>query len=252
MDDQDKALNQEGEIDTTQSTTPVEEETTEVQEEEASPETTEESTKKETKKGYSQRVRELNQRAKEAETKAQSLEEKLAEMTASLKPGDNIPNFDPLTPLVKPGEELTAEELNSRQVEREKELMKRQSQISYLQSQQVTTLDRINREAKESVKKYSELDPNSENFDRELSETLTEAAEAYVRANPQKSLETFVDKQMKFYKRAASREAKVESEEIAKQADQSAVRPSAAKSEDKKFEYKTIEEMEATLGFTEL
>ena len=62
MDDQDKALNQEGEVETTPDATPATEETTEVQETPTEPE--EESTKK----GYSHRVRELNQRAKDAET----------------------------------------------------------------------------------------------------------------------------------------------------------------------------------------
>ena len=144
---------------------------------------------------------------------------------------------------------MTAEELNRRQEEREKELMKRQSQISYLQSQQALAIERINREAKESVKKYPEIDPESESFDPELSETLTEAAEAYVRANPQKSLGEFVDKQMRLHKRAVTKEEKAEQEAVAEQAEKSAVRPSPAKPEDKKFEDLSVEEMEDKLGF---
>jgi len=243
MADEEKALNEEGETETTPDTTPVSEETTETQE--VQPETEEESTKK----GYSQRVRELNQRAKDAEAKAASLQDTLAALTADVKPGDNLPNLEPLTPLVSPGEEITVEELNKRQVEREQELMKRAAQISGLQSQQALAIERINREAKESITKYPALDPNSDSFDRELSDTLTEAAEAYVRSNPQKSLGEFVDKQMKLHSRAVGREVKAEKEEIAKQSSQSAIRPTPGKAEDKQFEEKSIAEMEAELGF---
>lgn len=243
--DEQKALNQEGETETTPDTTPVSEETTEAQE--TPTETKEESTKK----GYSQRVRELNQRAKEAEAKAESLQEKLAGLTAKVKPGEYIPKMEPLTPIVKPGEEITAEELNRRQNEREEELFKRAAQISGLQAQQVNALERINREAKESITKYPSLDPNSDTFDRELSDTLTEAAEAYVKANPQKSLGEFVDKQMRLHKRAISREVKAEEKEIAKQSSKSAIRPTPAKSEDKKFEDLSIDEMEKRLGYAE-
>ena len=246
MDDQEQALNQEGEIETTPDTTPVSEETAETRE--IPTEESEESTKK----GYSNRVRELNQRAKDAEAKAQSLQEKLEELTANVKPGSNIPNFEPLTPLVNPGEEISVEELNNRQVKREEELMKRAAQISGLQSSQALAVERINREAKESVNKYSELNPDSDDFDQELSETLTEAAEAYVRANPDKSLGAFVDKQMRLHNRSVSREVNAERREIDKQSSEAAIRPTPAKTEEKKFEDKSIEEMEKVLGFTEL
>lgn len=242
MEDQDKGVKETAEVETAD-VTPDVEETPETQE--TPPEESEESTKK----GYSNRVRELNQRTKEAEAKAESLQEKLAELTAKVKPGESVPNFEPLTPLVNPGEEITVDELNKRQVEREKELMKRAAEISGLQAKQISTVERINREAKESITKHPELDPNSQDFDRELSETLTEAAEAYVRANPDKSLADFVDKQMKLHKRAVSKEEKAEKEEIAKQSSESAVRPTPAKTEEKKFEDLSIDEMEKRLGF---
>jgi hypothetical protein len=170
-------------------------------------------------------------------------------MTANVKPGENLPYLEPLTPIVNPGEEITVDELNKRQNAREQELMKRSAQISSLQAQQIATIDRINREAKESLSKHPELDPNSDDFDQELSDTLTEAAEAYVRSNPQKSLSDFVDKQMKLHNRAVRREEKAEEKEIAKQSSQSAHRPSTAKAEDKKFEDLSIEEMESRLGY---
>ena len=244
MEDQDKALNEQAEVETAEDTTPVSEETAEV-------ESTTEEESAEQKKGYSQRVRELNARAKEAEAKAQSLAEKLAEVTGGVSQQGPMPHNQPLPPLVNEGEEVTYEEINRRQLQRDEELLKRVSQVNSLQTQQALAIERINREAKELTRKYAELDPYSETFDRELSDTLTEAAEAYVRANPTKSLEDFVDKQMRLHKRAVTKEARAENAEVSRQQGQSAIRPSNAKPVEKKFEDLTIEEMEAKLGFAE-
>src|SRR3990167_6233036 len=202
MDDQDKALNPEGETETTPDTTPVSEETT-----------TDESISEEEPQG------------------------------------GQMPYTQPPEPLVKPGEEVTVEELDRRQREREQSLLQQAVQINSLQTQRALAIDRVNREARELTRKYDVLNPRSENFDPELSEAVTEAAEAYVRANPTKSLEEFVDKQMRLHKRAITKEAKAEQAEIAKQSGQSAIRPSTSKPVEKKFEDKTIEEMESELGF---
>ena len=244
MDDQDKtppeALNEEVTEVETVDETPSSETAEEVQPSEESK-----------KKGYSARVRELNQRAREAEEKAQSLSEKLAALTQGVPEGaPQMPTNQPLPPLVKEGEELTYEEINRRQLQRDEELLKRATQVTNLQTQQALAIERINREARELTRKYEELNPQSEAFDRELSDTLTEAAEAYVRANPTKSLEEFVDKQMRLHKRAVSKEVKAEQAEVTRQQGQSAIRPSTAKTAEKKFEDMTIEEMEAKLGYT--
>ena len=240
MDDQDMALNEEAEVETAEDTTSVSEETAEV----------ESTTEEESKKGYSARVRELNQRAKEAEAQAQSLSEKLAEITRGVPDGaPQMPTNQPLPPIVKEGEELTYEEINRRQLQRDEEILKRATQVNSLQTQQALAIERINREARDLTRKYAELDPKSDTFDRELSDTLTEAAEAYVRANPHKSLEDFVDKQMKLHKRAVTKEAESEQAEVSKQQGQTGIRPSTTKPVEKKFEDLTIEEMEARLGY---
>lgn len=239
------ALNQEAEADTAVDTTPVSEETaTDDSSSEA------ESTQDEPKKGYTARVSEAVNRAKNAEAEAASLRARLAELTQRGSGGGyNTPPYKPLEPLVNPGEEVTLEELNRRQAEREQKLLSQAAQIGNLQAQQALTLERINREAKELTRKYDVLDPNSDHFDRDLSDSVTEAAEAYVRANPTKSLEEFVDKQMRLFKRAERKQAKAEKAEVSKQQSQTAVRPTTTKPEDKKFEDLSIAEMEAKLGY---
>ena len=93
MDDQDKALNPEGETETTPDTTPVSEETT-----------TDESISEEEsqKKGYSARIRELNARAKAAEQQVQSLTERMAALTEGVPQGGQMPYTQPPEALAKP------------------------------------------------------------------------------------------------------------------------------------------------------
>lgn len=241
MDDQDMALNQEAEVETAVDATPAFEEqtATDIQSVEDS----------EPKKGYTARVSEAVNRAKQAEQEARSLRAKLAEVTGQQGQMADLPPYQPLKPLINPGEEVTIEEINQRQFLRDQELLQRAAQMSSLQAQQAMAIDRVNREARELTKKYAELDPNSDSWNPELSETVVEAAEAYVRANPTRSLEEFVDKQMRLYKRAATREAKAEQAEISRQSSQSAIRPTTTKPVDKKFEELSIEEMEAKLGY---
>lgn len=239
MDDQDTALNEAVEAETTPTTTPVEET-------ETAPEV---QTEEESKKGYSARVREVVNEANQAKAEAESLRAKLAALTSQVGQQTPYVSNEPLKPLVNPGEEVTIEELNKRQQERETQLLQKASQMSQLQAQQALAIERINREARDLTRKYAELDPQSDNFDKELSNVVTEAAEAYVRANPTKSLEEFVDKQMKLHTRAATREVKAEQAEVTKQQSQTAIRPSTAKPEEKKFEDLTLKEMEDQLGF---
>lgn len=240
-DDQDMALNEQTEVETVEDTTPVSEETAPV----------DSTTEEESKKGATARVREAVNKANRAEQEAQSLRAKLAELTGQVGQQEFNTPQQPQKPLVNPGEEVTIEELNRRQEERETQLLQRAGQMSQIQAQQALAIERINREARDLTRKYAELDPNNDNFDRELSDAVTEAGMAFVRANPTKSLEDFVDKQMKVYKRAATKEARAENAEVSKQQGQTAIRPSVAKPVEKKFEDLTLEEMEAQLGMVE-
>lgn len=209
------------------------------------------------KKGYSQRVRELNAKAKEAEAKAtraeakaQSLEGKLSELTAPQEPKFEKP-VEPSEdkPILAPGEEIDPYQLEERLQAREKRILQRAKSDAELISKQSDAVNRINTEASEVVKRYPELDPESDTFNKDLSDSVTEAAEAHVRANPYSaSVKTFVAKMMKPYRRAVTKEAGKVTEKVAKQASETALRPTSVKGGEKKFEELTIEEMEKKLG----
>lgn len=229
-------------------TTPVSEATEDVEEE--STESTEgvEDAETETgddkKKGYSSRIRELNARAKQAEQRAseyeeqvQSLSQRIAELTDS-----SSGLSEPYIPQVEPGTELTPEDYR-RDVARTAET------IVELRLKQQEATNRIKNDTIEAVRKHPELDVDSEAFDKDLSESVTEAVEAYIRQNPYKAdVKSFVDRLMKPYKRAVTKEVGRVGEELAKQASQSAVKPTSVRSNEKPLEEKSIEELEKELG----
>jgi len=207
------------------------------------------------KKGYSQRVRELVKEREKEKAKVKSLAEKLAELTGSVEPKVE-PSYQPYQPLipqeepiVRPGEELDAGELERRLQAREQRILQRADALSTLRNKQSDTVNRINNEANDAMKKYPQLDPESDSFDKELSESVVEAVEAHVRADPFKSsVKKFVGKMMRPYKRAIAKEVSQETENIAKQVSGAALRPTSIKPKEKSADDKTIEELEAELG----
>ena len=211
---------------------------------------TEETAESEKKKGYSARVRELNARAKEAEAKAQSLAEKLAELQkAESQQEFKIPDYNPQEPIIAPGEEIDVNELNKRQSEREAKILQQADAMAQFRARQSEAISRINNEALDVVRKYPELDPETDSFNSELSETVVEAVEAYVKANPYSaSVGKFVDKLMKTYQGAITREVGKASENIAKQVSQSALKPTSIRKAEKTAQEKTIKELEQELG----
>jgi hypothetical protein len=195
-------------------------------------------TEGDSKKSAQSRIKELNTRAKQAEEKAQSLADKLAQLTGSNEPQ----GYTPYTPQYQPGQEVDSEQLSQ-------DVTKTAQAIVELQIKQNNAVNRINNESKDVIRKYSQLDPSSENFDRELSDTITEATEAYVRAQPYTaSVEKFVDKLMKPYQRAVSKEVGKATENIVKQVSETALRPTSIRKPEKTANEKSIEELEAELG----
>ena len=205
--------------------------------------------------GAQARIKELNAKANAekaeklvAQAKAESLEKKLAELTGLM---DNQPfNPEPLAPIVQQGEEIDADELNRRVAERDAKLLQQADAVGQFRAKQVKAIENINREALEAIAKHKQLDSESELFDPELSETVTEAVEAYVRVNPTGSVKSYVDKLMKPYTSAVAKEVAKQSETLVKQASETALRPSNVKPVEKKFEDLSIKEMEAKLGFS--
>ena len=240
-DDQDTALKIDAGEDTSIDTTPVPEtktteEVLETQEEAtAEPSVEETETEEAPKKGANQRIRELNEKAKQAEAKAQSLADRLADLTGSVEPQQ-------YTPQVQPGEEISPEQYQS-------DVLRAADGLVTLRIKQSEAVNRINNEANEVLRSYPELDPDSDSFDKELSDTVTEAVEAQVRVTPYTaSIKKYVDRLMKPYKRAVTKEVGKETENIARQVSQSALRPTAVRQVEKKIEDMSIAELEAEIG----
>ena len=247
---QTKALNEEG---ANLDTTPVAEQAPGevIERDEASSESTTE-TGGESKKGADARIRELNQKAKTAEEKAQSLEQKLAELTSPVgyqgQP-NAVPQYNPQEPIVAPGEEIDVNELNRRIADRESRILQTADSRAELRQRQSEAINRINSEAAKVVDKFPQLNPDSDTFDRELSETVTEAVEAYVKSNPYSaSVEKFTSRLMSSLAGAAQREAGQATENIAKQVSGAALRPTSVTQPEKKANEKSIAELEADLG----
>jgi len=263
MNDTPKALNEEV-VEPNLDATPVSEETVpeEVVEkeatsaEEAPKETTE--TEEAPKKGFQARVQELNTKAKaaearanEAEEKAKSLSDRLEEITGSVEPNQIVePQVN--EPIVSPGEEIDAAELDKRLQAREAKILQRADAIVTLRGKQQEAITRINNEAQSVIRKYAELDPENESFNKELSDTITESTEAYVKQAPYTaSVSKFVDRQMKLYKGAVSKEVGQATENIAKQVSEAALRPTSIRKPEKAANEKSIAELEQDLGIVQ-
>lgn len=201
------------------------------------------------KKGASQRIRELasgkkaaEQRATFAEDRASSLEAKLAELTGPVGPQEQTA---PQYPHVEPGQELTPEQY-------QQDVTRTANSLVDIKLRQFTAVNRINTEAKEVMGKYPELNPDNDAFNKDLSDSITEATVAYCRANPYSaSPKQFVEKLMKPYIRSVTTAVGKESENLAKQVSQSALRPTAISKGEKPFGEKSIAEMEQELGIVQ-
>ncbi|MBU2346622.1 MAG: hypothetical protein KJ888_20725 [Gammaproteobacteria bacterium] len=198
-------------------------------------------------KSANQRIRELNQQKKDAEDKAlqaeekvKSLSERLAEITEPI--GLQEQEAPIQHPQYQPGQEISPEQL-------QKDVTATANAIVELRLKQNNAINRIGNESKDTVRKYSQLDPENENFDKELSETVTEATEAYVRSQPYTaSVSKFVDRLMKPYLGSVTKEVGKATENIAKQVSETALRPTSVRKPEKEAMDKTIAELEQELG----
>ena len=242
MSDIQEDVKEEVAVETTE-TQSVDEETTEEVTTEESPEASETpveetETDESTNKGANQRIRELNAKAKAAEEKAQSLAQRLEELTGSHEPS----GYQPYQPSVEPGSEVSPEQYKQ-------DVMRTADGIVTLKLKQQEAIGRIRSESLDAVRKYPELDPDSEHFNKELSDTVYDATEALISKNPYSaSVSKFVDRLMKPYQRAVTNEVGKATENLAKQVSQAALKPTQIRSEEKRNEDKTIAELEAELG----
>lgn len=206
------------------------------------------------KKGAENRIRELNARAKQAEERAQSLEEKMRELTQQAQYGNTGQGYQPLPvqpnePLVRPGEELTVEELEGRLRQREAVMAQQLEARVNLRFEQNKVLQRIQDESTAVMQKYPELNPDRrESFDKDLSDSIVEATLAYTRSNPTGSVVAFVDKLMKPYSKSVKKQVATKTDEIVRQVADTAARPNQISKQEKPFKELSIKEMEEKLG----
>jgi hypothetical protein len=191
------------------------------------------------KKGAQSRIRELNAKAKSAEEKANSLEQKLAELTGRV---DQAPQAQQ-TPQLDASGEVTPEQYRQH-------ILGTAQTVVDLKIKQSEAVNRINNEAIEVVREFPQLDPESDQFDKELSDSVTEATTAYVKVQPYTaSPKKFVEKLMKPYQRSVTKEVGKETVNIAKQVSDSATRPTSVSTKGgKTYEDMSPQELEKELG----
>jgi hypothetical protein len=182
------------------------------------------------KKGANARIGELVGEVK-------SLKQRLAEITT---PRSETPSMS--SEAINLDDEVTPEQYRQH-------VLQTASNMVDLKMKQSEAIGRIDKESQEVMRTYPQLDPDSESFDRELSETISEAIEAQVRLNPYSaSVKKFADRLMKPFNKAVSNGVAQEKETITKQVSESALRPTAIRKPEKTSAEMSIAELEAKLG----
>jgi chromosome segregation ATPase len=247
-----KALNNVAEGENSETSTPeVKPQATE-ESVETSEATNESDLTKQSGKGANNRIRELNARTKQAEERARSLEGKMKELTQKAKYSEiQYPSFNNQAnePLVSPGEELTVEQLDQRLQQRDQRLAQQIEARVNLRINQDRYLQNIEKEAIEVMSIYPQLNPDDKkSFDKDLSDSIVAATEAYVQSNPTGSVKQFVSKMMKPYTKSITKQVADKTSEITKQVIESAARPNQVAKTEKPFSELSIKEMEERLG----
>lgn len=205
-----------------------------------SEEANENGSEQQSKKGANSRIRDLVSERDAERQKAESLAKQIEKLTgASQEPQFQ---FDPLPPRNE-SDEITAEELEER-------VLHKAMTLNQIERQREYHAKRIQSEANKVMKDHPQLDPdNKEEFDQDLSDAITEAGLAYIKANPTQSFEKYVNKMMKPYERAVAKQVGNLADTVTKQAAETALRPSSSpKGGEKRPEDMSIEELEEHLG----
>lgn len=203
--------------------------------EEAQPKVSEEPKLKPVEK----RIHKLVDKVKEAEQERDSLAKQVEDLTFQLSGGQA--NTQQYQPTIEPGAEVTQDQYKA-------DVVRTAQSIAQLEVQKQRLVDTINREASESMSDYPELNPKSEMFDKELSEMIVDSVKAQIQANPSASVKKLVNQMMKPYRKAVEKQVAESQATITKQVAETALRPSQVQGSEKKFEDKSIEEMEKELG----
>ena len=204
------------------------------------------------KKGLNKRVRKVVSERNEARDEVKTLKDHIAQLQGSDKPGTGpVPNFPQQAqdePIVAPGEEIDVVELDRRIKARDNARDQRTRATVELAIKQSQAQNRIANEMDAAVKKYPELDQDSEDFNRDLSDSISSATWAQVKSAPYSaSVTKIVDGLMKPYQGAVSKGVGKATKTMAKQASQAALRPTSVKQGEKDAKDKSIAELESEL-----
>lgn len=151
------------------------------------------------------------------------------------------PPVAPFIPQVQPGQEITLEQY-------QQDVARAASSVVELRLQQERNMTRQQNELAQSMDTYKALNPDAKDFDQDLSNSVTEAVAAYMRANPTGSPKKFIDNMMKPYMKSVEKAVGNQTATVAKQVAQTALRPTQVKSSEKSAKDMTLEELEQKLG----
>lgn len=197
------------------------------------------------KKSAQGRIQQLNSKLKEEQRKRSALEERVNSIVQENEENPfspvNMPLNDPRSGrLAQPNQngEITYEDYQRDVQQSAKATVKA-----------VLDQQKLKQEALEVVKEYPQLDPNSNQFDEDLSDAVTEAVEAKHRFSRDLSIKSTVDKLMKPYRKAAEQAVDSERINVVKDMASSGIRPSSNPTPvSKEPDNETLEQMEARLG----
>lgn len=211
---------------------PVADQVEEVPETSTEEEVTEGATEESNRKTASSRIRELVAEKKEAVARAESLADQVRKFTAP----QPQPYTPPVSESVDDDGQITYEEM-----------MRRNDALIQIRLAQQDNIHRVNNESLEVIKAHPELDPDSDSFDSDLSESISKATLAYIQGNPTAPVKEFVNSLMKPYTRAVEKRAQGQADVLTKQTSQQAMRPTQVQEQEKPFSELTIEQMESKL-----
>ena len=172
------------------------------------------------------RIRKLASKAKEVEKLRKELED-LKTQFELLRSGE--PTF-PVGQEVSEGLpwETPSEPREVTEEEYQKEVAQTAQKIVQAELARQRRLDRLEQDIKAVEEKYPELNPDSEEFDKELCDSIANWFKGLARSNPDLRLASFVDELMSLRAKGAEREKSKISAKIAKQAAEQAVSPTGA------------------------
>lgn len=193
-----------------------------------------------TEKPVERRIHKLVEERNRERDEKESLAKQVEDLTTQLSGGQAITQYQPT---IEPGAEVTQDQYKE-------DVVRTAQSIAQLEVAKERLIEKINKEALESMSENPELNPQHELFDKELSDTITDSVRAQIQINPNASVKTFVSRLMKPYRRSVEKKVAENQETIVRQASETAMRPSQVKTVEKSFSEFSEEEMEERLGVT--